>query len=212
VGISDVSDSLKLCHFGEKGLMFLNEIACKPTGVALGCPLPVKPLAKKLFRIAQIIERYISGLIGLKQALAFVPKELYHITIANYTHFEQNTNVVDISRAEYDKIINSVKNIKSNSFEMILNGLILTTNGRLIVRGFPVDPDFFHFRRQLCARIPEMENKIPPTAHIKLGHLIKTLDPDEYARVLLFIERCSIYATARLSFPGLFTPVGEISF
>src|SRR2546427_9219456 len=54
--------------------------ASKPTGVALGHPLPDKNVSRRLWRLSKLIEHRF-GMLGERPALALVPASFYHVTV-----------------------------------------------------------------------------------------------------------------------------------
>src|SRR5690242_3581045 len=52
----------------------LNEIAYKPTGVALGCPVPNAQFTRRLWHFSGLVEKYLRAVAGDdRSTFAFVP-------------------------------------------------------------------------------------------------------------------------------------------
>lgn len=195
----------------------LNEIAYKPTGIALGCPIPDKQFTRRLWYLSRLIEQYLAKLsIGKKPTFAFVPRNWYHTTLVNRTHF-------DVTPASFmlggDHLLSEEERRSSQAvisqtgagpLLVQFNGLILTSSGRLIVPGFPADDRLYEMRYRLKNLLPQVLVNVPRTAHIKLGHLLVHLENDQLKTFLNWLALCGQHISARIAFSDLYTPAGRI--
>jgi len=191
---------------------YLKDTAYKPTGVALGCPLPDANVARQLWRIAQLFERYLKLLCpDDEKTFAFVPSDSYHITLANRSHFETTTAITPITEEEKEISRQAIARVGQGTIKVHLHGLILTRTGRLIIPGFPCDTRLYQIRASLVERISELRVNVPDVAHIKLGHVLAPLDMQKVESLLCWIMRCGGLVSFGLSFDDVYTPIGRIS-
>ena len=201
------------------GTWYLRERAFKPTGIALGCPLPAGTVADRLWRIVNVAARRIALLDPERRpAFSFVPREWYHTTIVNRSHY-----TIDSSMAEGGSMVRMFDEERRQVREIVaecglreivvhLNGMLLTRGGRLIVPGFPADDRLYDLRRKLVRELPQLGVNTPVTCHVKVGHLIAPFGPSESEAVLRIIAHCGDHVSARLAFHDVFTPAGRVAF
>lgn len=193
------------------GRYYLKEIAYKPTGIALGCPLPDPRVTRKLWRITQLVEGYLKSLCpGNEKTFAFVPPDSYHITLVNRSHFEVTPTVAPMTEEEKERAQQILAQIGQGAIIVHLNGLILTRTGRLIVPGFPSDDRLYEIRSRLSESLPDLCVRVPGIVHVKLGHVLVSLDMQKTQSLLCWIMRCGELVSFRLSFDDVYTPIGRI--
>ncbi len=195
------------------GMIRVRDAACKPTGVALGCPLPDPRVARRWWRIARLVDGYLTALqAGAGPAFAYVPPALYHTTLLNYTHFDESAadTIHPLSREEWREVGRAVDGLRAGPITLECQGLILTHSGRLLVTAFPADDSLYRLRAGIAAAVPGLRTHVPDTVHLKLGHLL-ILPPEQALPGLLgFVARCGQHVSARLTFTALHTPLGDI--
>jgi len=195
------------------GSVRVRDAACKPTGVALGCPLPDPGAARRWRRIARLVDGCLAALRpGDGPAFAYVPPALYHTTLLNYTHFDESAAdaIHPLGREEWRAVARAVAGLGVGPVTLECQGLILTHTGRLLVTAFPADDGLYRLRAGIAAAVPGLRTHVPETVHLKLGHLL-ILPPEEALPGLLaFVARCGQHVSARLTFPALHTPLGDI--
>ena len=196
------------------GISYLKEIAYKPTGLAIGCSLPDRHITWRLWRLARLVEKYLTAHYADKKAFTFVPPACYHITIVNRTHFDLTKIKKIISLDEREKLIaEEVINVmQSGPMVFHIDGLILTSNGRLLARGFPCDDRFYELRSRLVKRLPtKFSSNLAKTAYIKLGHILTPLRVNELHRFLKWLLLCGEHASGRFLAEDVYTPLGRLS-
>lgn len=86
----EISLSRKL-YTSIDGTPFLNDNAYKPTGVALGCPIPDQNFKNHLWEITKSLADRLTKIKSENvPSFAFVPSDWYHITIMNFTQYAAN--------------------------------------------------------------------------------------------------------------------------
>ena len=183
--------------------------AYRPTGVALGCPLPDEDMTTLLWTVAYLAEQFMCAQAHSRPLFAFVPREWYHVTVVNRSHFDCDRNIIGLDNGEFEK----AKEIVHHGLGPIgirFTGLILTADGRLIVPGYPTDGRFYALRRELSTRIQPLSRNLPLTAHIKIGHVTWPLDKE---LIKVFVDELTRYGegiSASLLFRSAYTPAGNI--
>ncbi|MBU0967375.1 MAG: hypothetical protein KKA54_13460 [Proteobacteria bacterium] len=200
----------ELCFLRDKKY-YLKGIAYKPTGVALGFPLPDSRMTARLWRIAKLVDQCITTIHPESdKTFAFVPPDSYHITLVNRSHFEVGEVITAMNVKEQEKARQAIARAGGGPVTLHLNGLILTFRGRLFVPGFAVDDRLYQLRANLSALVPELRVNVPITAHIKLGHLLTPLNNRESKVLQQRVRRYGKYINGSLSFDDVYTPVGRI--
>ncbi len=195
------------------GMMRVRDAACRPTGVALGCPLPDPRAARRWWRLARLVDGCLTALQpGSSPAFAYVPPPLYHTTLLNYTHFDESAadSIHPLSREVWQEVTRAVDALQTGPITLECQGLILTHSGRLLVTGFPADDSLYRLRAGIAAAVPGLRTHIPETVHFKLGHLLVLPPEGTLAELLAFVARCGQHVSARLTFTALHTPQGDI--
>lgn len=166
VGLS--SASLRECYEGFRmptGLLHIN--AYKPTGYALGAPLPECPTFKK-HQVQLILTEFKTKLENL--VILQVPEECWHITILNKTNYRVNNHLVYSTNEEDAKVKQVVDNLKIKGIGIQVAGLLITTHGAICLKGVPESKELFCLRDKM-AKVLEWKLPVPITAHIKIAHL-----------------------------------------
>jgi hypothetical protein len=192
------------------GRWYVKPLAYRPTGVALGCPLPDHLTQNMFFRAAGWIERWMQA-IGDPNAppFAHVPAEAYHITVLNRSHYDVN-EVISMTREEGQAVEASIRALGLGTITVLACGLQITHTGRVFIRCLPVDDKILELREHLAAVHPELRTNIPRVVHIKIGHLMKPLERDELARFCLWLNRLGNSTLTRLDFTNVYLPLGRV--
>jgi len=69
---------------------------------------------------------------------AFVPPSGYHITIFSRSHFDRGV-VFDLNKEEKEQAAQVLASVSTGPISVDIDGLLLSSDGRLLVRGFPLD-------------------------------------------------------------------------
>ncbi|MEW6738254.1 MAG: hypothetical protein AB1489_43675, partial [Acidobacteriota bacterium] len=140
------------------GNWYLKDVAYQPTGIALGCPVPDKRIKEKLWRLSKLIANYIGQASDRQQpTFAFVPPDYYHITVLNRSHFDCSSDYREsLFLSETEKRISEdvIAQVCRVPLVFHINGLIITSAGRLIVPGFPNDDRIYKLRANLVKALP----------------------------------------------------------
>jgi hypothetical protein len=194
----------------RNGHWYVKPLAYRPTGVALGCPLP-HGVQNAFYRAACSAERWMQSRGDRSEpAFAHVPQEAYHITLLNRSHYDIN-EVISMTPEEGQAVAASLRRLAPGTIQVLVTGLQLTHTGRLFARCLPLDDKILELRNQLAEMHPELRTNIPRVVHIKLGHLLKPLEQDELARFCLFMNRLGNSILARMDFTDVYTPNGRLS-
>ncbi|MBM4137587.1 MAG: hypothetical protein FJ241_12270 [Nitrospira sp.] len=146
------------------GVWYLKSEAYKPTGIALGCPLPDDQITELLWRVSRLFDRCLSFLTcSTGEKFAFVPQECYHITIVNWSHFKIDGCVIDMPVDKKEDVQGIIARLNKVPIVLHLNGLILTNDGSLIVPGFPCEDQIYKMRAQLVKTCNEFHKNMPET-------------------------------------------------
>jgi hypothetical protein len=198
------------CHF-INGRYHLKETAYKPTGIALGCPLPDIHFRNRLWRMAQLVENTMAKLIQQdERVFAYVPFEWYHITLLNRTHFQESKEINSLTAEEQELTAEVIHKTLTSSIVLNVNGLLLTRNGALIVPAFPCDDQIYDLRSSVVKEIPTMGVHIPPGAHIKIGNILRDIEPEQLSKLLQAIYISGNHISTRLEFSDIYSPRGRI--
>lgn len=202
-----ILESKTLYSVNEDGRLYISNVACEPTGIALGHPLPSSRITRRLWLMARLFERYLAT-FGDPSCFAFVRPSGYHVTIANRTHFDHGTvHAMSLMEAQCAQGIIAAAGIAE--IRVDLQGLLLTPDGRLLARGFPLDNELRRLRCLLTSAWPQQVEQQPELAHIKLGHLLRPLSLVQVRQVLDWLGRASHHLTTRLTFADVYMPHGR---
>ncbi len=194
---------------------FLKDVAVKPTGFALGHPLPDHRMTRRLWNISNLLEQRLEQLWQSSgNNMAYVPPAAYHVTLVNRSHFdctpEADFEPMDANELRIAQKV--IREICHKPLSIYFCGLILTHTGRLILPGYPCDDRFFALRQGLVDAVPSLRVNLPVTAHIKLGHLLRV--PIQYDMDALFstLHHLGFHVSGRLSFIDVYSPMARIPF
>jgi hypothetical protein len=195
----------------DGGRIWVAAQAYKPTGVALGHPLPDPATEKLLWEVSCEAEQWLSSRLHKGDSFAFVPCESYHVTLNNYKHFDfqEKTAIVDMPEHFIPEINEVIRNVE-NPVSIKFSGLIITQGGKLIVPGYPLDGKFFYLRRELVAKIQLLDVNLPKIAHIKLGHILTYLDHETVMSFQAWLTDCRTITDRVVMFDSIHTPSCDI--
>ncbi len=150
--------------------------------------------------------------IDRRPTFAFVPPDWYHVTLLNRAHFDVTalSSITMMTENERRLAQDVIAKSDANPIMLHLNGLILTSTGRLIVPGFPSDDRMYELRSRLVEELPQLQINAPITAHIKLGHVLTKLNLAEFKKLLDYVALYEEHTSARLTFDDVYTPLGRI--
>ncbi len=187
--------------------------AFAPTGVALGCPMPDKAVSRRLWELARLVAIQTYRACGCREpGFSYVPPKWYHITLVNRTHFDKDNKIRELSEDEKIVLESVFHELRTGPLDVLLSGLRLTPEGRLIAIGIPMSQNTYALRNSMIAAIPELAVNLPVTYHVKLGHLITDLSNSQLATVLDYVARCGELLCAQAVFEDCYTPRGRIRF
>lgn len=210
LNLEEIMRSEKELSQFKVGLYYLHPDAFKPTGVALGFPLPDYFFIRRLWKISCLIEKYLQKVTGNKKTFAHVPPDSYHITIVNKTHFGKHKKIVPINEAEKRKSKQIITNINSGGISLFFNGLVVSRDGRPLVRGYVFDNKLFSIRDGLIKGIDKFNTHTPSAAHIKLGHILVNLNQEQLHSLLFYISIWGEHISKMILFKDTYTHLGRI--
>jgi hypothetical protein len=176
---SKIQDS-KFKHCVERGAETEVTVdAYRPTGVALGHPLPCLQTTRRLYRLAKLVDR---------------------------SHFDHGP-VFDITRHEQRQAAQVIAAANTGRVTIDFNGFLLSSDGRLLVRGYPQDERLFHLRQRLAEALPADAGPPSVLAHIKLGHVLVCPSLQQVRELSDWLGRCSHHLSKSLVFEDVFSPV-----
>ncbi len=195
-----------------EGMDYLRPLAFQPTGVALGCPLPNSEVTHRLWEAAMFVRQFLADLRPqAERVFAHVPPGSYHVTLVNRSYYRSGPRVFPITAQNKAAIDEAVRCADVGRVSLHLCGLILTSSGGLLVPGFPCDNRLHLLRMSLADRVPELRDNLPPGAHIKLGHLLCRLDPQETEQLSHQLKPWRKRITDYLLFHDVYTPLGRLA-
>ena len=196
----------------SRGRWLVTEAAYRPTGVALGSPLPDVRTTRHLWRVANHVERTLKALVpAAERWFAYVPADWYHMTVVNRTHYRVSSTIRSLTREEFREAEALTRRIVPGPITIILSGLILSQQGVLLVPGFPADDTLHLWRARMASEVPELAPHTPPMAHIKLGHVLAMPPRDRVQELLARVAQCGQQVAWRLRFTDAYTPLGRIA-
>lgn len=185
--------------------------AYKPTGLALGRPLPESGQVELFARLACLTEARLKQYFRSElPSFAYVPADWYHITIANRTHYESSA-LSYLDEKEKQGIEALISKLGLQEIRVIASGLILTASGRLFVKCLPIDDRILQLRAMLIHTFPWLQTNMPKMAHIKLGHLMVPLAAPQLQSFVAWLARTEQHAICDLVFKDIYTPQGRVS-
>lgn len=187
--------------------------AYKPTGVALGSPVPRSQYQHALLKLAEAAEKKITEITASKRALAYVPETYYHVTLVNRDHFDHRLDGSAVTRLglrELRRITGVIQDMCLESVTVKFKGWQLTRSGRLLVTGFPEDGSLFQLRSRLLEELPELGANPPSAAHLKIGHVLTCLNRPQLREFHAWMDSVSSSIDHTLVFEDVFTPLGRV--
>jgi hypothetical protein len=205
-----IERSMELSH-SISGTRYLNKEAFLPTGLALGCPLPDAKFTGRLTEFSFRAADYLSTISGsLSPSFAFVPPDSYHITVLNKSHFEVSSSIIPVTEEEVQKAEEIVFRLGVGPISIDARSAILTSSGKVLVRGYPTSGALDSLRRRIGESVSTLNAKTPEGATIKLGHLLVPLNEARLALFLDWLGRIGRDFDTRLVFTDLYTQVRRV--
>ncbi len=190
------------------GRDFVTADAYKPTGAALGSPLPDEAASRRLSLVAEELERFLQrARTNAGSWFAFVPAHSYHVTVVNRGHFD-TSDVVSLDASMRTRLAGVVRSYPAIALD--LAGVAITRQGRVLAKCIPRCDDLALLREHIVSQIPELAENTPRTAHIKLGHVLLPLTPEETSNLVSFAKSFDGAIRGALLFRDLFTPAGRV--
>lgn len=190
--------------------IWVDKAAFYPTGVALGCPLPDSDFCQHLFAVASLFARKIKSIVSSDESVfSLVPKECYHVTIVNFSHFDCTYHKEDVVALDPLSFVQVQRYFRKTLFpapRIQFRGLLLTRSGRLIVPGYATNPTAFMVRSELADLVPQFQTNLPNTLHIKLGHILADLPSSSKQRCQHVVDELGDGISTDISFNNIFTP------
>jgi hypothetical protein len=190
------------------GRDFVTPDAYQPTGAALGSPLPDDGVSRRLWLVAEELERFLHGARSDADSwFAFVPAHSYHVTVVNRGHFD-TSDVVSLDASMRRRLAGVVHSYPAIALD--LEGVAITRQGRVLAKCIPRSDDLASLRQHIVRQIPELAENTPRTAHIKLGHVLLPLTAEETSGLVTFAKSFDAAIRGALLFRDLFTPAGRV--
>jgi 2'-5' RNA ligase len=190
------------------GRDFVTPNAYKPTGAALGSPLPEEGACRRLWLVAEELARFLHGArSNAGSFFAFVPAHSYHITVVNRGHFD-TSEVVSLDQSMRARLARVVQSYPAIALD--IDGVAITKQGRVLAKCIPRNDDLALLREHVVSQIPELAENTPRTAHIKLGHVLLPLTAEETSALVAFAKSFDDAIRGALLFSDLFTPAGRV--
>ena len=143
----------------ERGRDFVTAAAYRPTGAALGCPLPDDGVSRKLSLVAEELERFLRRAHpDARSWFAFVPASSYHVTVVNRGHYD-TSEIISLDTSMRRHLAGVVE--KYPSITLDLAGIALTRQGRVLAKCIPRSNDLVILRQLIVSRIPELAENVP---------------------------------------------------
>lgn len=197
----------------SQGMCLVKVRAYKPTGVALGCPLPSPGFQQRLHDLIAGTNAKLMALTGTGRCIALVPGAFLHVTLVNRDHFDHRddgSGVKQLGPREHRRIAAVIRDLRLGPVEVGFKGWQLTRSGRFLALGFPCGDALFQLRAALIHEIPALRAHPPSTAHIKIAHLLACLDQSKLGGFLDWMDSVSPCIDQTLVFEDVYTPLGRI--
>lgn len=139
----------------------------KPSGIVLGYPLNAE-LTKKIISIRNNIIQDLN-LINCWEA----DSKYFHITIVSYSHFKEiglNATKKIFPKKEIKKAAKIIGEFQPINVD--LQGVLLTTDGSIIIKGFVENDDLFLLRKRLKTEVSGITQRVPNIIHIKIAQVL----------------------------------------
>jgi hypothetical protein len=201
--------------------LYLRTHAFKPTGVALGFPLPEPSLQSLFSAVCDDVEEYLRRLCGVVgPVLSRVPADAYHITLVNRTHFDKQKNkskVHPMNLAEKEQAELIIRRQCCRPVVVRYRGLLATRSGRVMVPAYAEDCEVFRLKEALRdgvlggrRRQPVLAENYPVITLTKLGHIVVALNGVRLREFLGWMRDEGAKIDARVTFPDAYTPFGRV--
>lgn len=171
-----------------------HETFWKPTGIVFGFPFP--PELED--RFSQMTSKILK-VLQLKNKQYWLPSaDQLHATAVSYSHYsEKGKNLVSFPFDELSKAKAIVAAYKP--ITIIFKGVVLTTDGSLLAKGFVENEDLFSLRSRLTQEITGITQKSQPFAHVKLAQVLDDVPYEDTERINRLFE-CASIATVKFRY------------
>jgi hypothetical protein len=200
--------------------LLLRVHAFKPTGVALGCPLPDVGVQRQFSALCDRAEEKLGRITGVTgPTISRVPADAYHVTLVNRTHFDLESdkrNVHPLSQREKEQVERIVREQGSGPVVLRYRGLIATRSGRLMVPAYAEDAGLFHFKECLRdgvldrSRRPVLGANYPVHTVTKIGHIGVGLQGAHLSEFRGWLDEEAAGIDVSVRFVDLYTQRGRI--
>lgn len=205
-----------------KNNLFLKTYAFKPTGVAIGCPLPFN-VQKTFSTVCDQIDYFLKSEFLLKSpVISRVPPNYYHITLVNRTHFSlkgAKNKVHPLNSHEKSQVDHIVQ--QSNFCPIIINyqGLLINKEGRLLIPAYPINNNIENLKIALRDGVVDGRKKQPVFKQhfsillwTKLAHIVVPIEQSKALQLLQFIQKIGSEINFKIEFHDVYTQRGRVSF
>jgi hypothetical protein len=201
--------------------LILKTHAYKPTGVALGCPLPYPDAQSQFSSLCDRTEEFLRRLCNVRgPVLVRVPPLCYHITLVNRTHFDTRQDkrqVRCLSLSEKRQVEQIIRDQDCGSVTVQYRGLLTSRGGRLLVPAYPSDARVFQLKEALrdgvCKgkiRRAAFAENYPVHTATKLGHIAVELDGARLRAFLRWMQEEGAKIDLSVTFSDSYTQLGRI--
>jgi len=212
---NEIARSIADCTRYSSGHAWLKTRAYKPTGVAIGCPLPDAEIQIELNGICQRMDQRLRSIVGtIRPTFAMVPADWFHITLVNFDHFdskEVGAPIRRLSASQFKMVRQVVSETACGPVEIELDGLVLNRGGRLLVKGHALDARIFQLKEALRSKLPFLQTNFSIMTHIKLGHVVVTLNKHQSGELSEWLAHEGGQLKRMLRFEDVYTPTGRIN-
>ncbi len=210
----EIEKSLASCVRYAHGRAWLKARAYRPTGVALGCPLPDLAYQEVLWKLCEHTDQRLRLLTGINRpSFAIVPPDCFHVTLVNYDHFgmkADNASVRHFRSSQKPAVETIMAEQQCGPVTLKCNGLLLSPHGRLMVCGFAQDRRVFELKEALRSKLQFLRINFPLMTHIKIGHVLVHLDQRQSQEFMEWLTGENHKITRSLRFEDAYTPQGRI--
>lgn len=144
-----------------------HEAFWRPTGIVFG--FPFSPELQERFGSlgSEILDR-----IGLSEAQYWMPTpDQLHATVVSYSHYsEAGMNLISLPEKEVSKAKQIVAGFQP--IAITFEGVLITTDGSVLVKGFTDDENLFVLRDKLQKGISGISQKPQNFVHVKVAQLL----------------------------------------
>lgn len=144
-----------------------HEAFWKPTGIVFGFPFTIELQERFASLRSEILDK-----IGLSETQYWLPTpDQLHTTVVSYSHYsEAGMSLVSFPEEEVARAKQIVAAFQpiTTTFE----GVLITTDGSILVKGFTGDEDLFELREKLQKGISRISQKPQNFIHVKVAQLL----------------------------------------